>query len=268
MRRLTLQITQQNQWQVGAFANPATPTSFPLPHIVTGAPRQALAVAQGPGVVSAWASRRGSRKRIMRSGPLQCGAAMSEVAYQFRSGRHTDERSYQQTDKGLLWHEGVQSKILPYADIRKIRIFGSPNPTIDGVVLPDFKVCAISGRTGPTLILSSNHFVRFGVVEDRSSTFAPFVTALIQRVSVANPDAVFVGGMPVSVWSAWAVVSALLILALGLIVMVLVELVPKGEDLVTIELSVLMLVALLPCLPLILRMLVRGWPRRFFPRSV
>jgi hypothetical protein len=192
---------------------------------------------------------------------------MTEVAYQFRSGRNASERSYHQTDKGLLWREDTASGALPYADIRKIRIFGAPNLVIDGVALPPFKICTISGRTGPALVLSSNHFVRFGVIEDRSSTFAPFVTALIERVSAANPNAVFVRGMPISVWLAWAGVSALLILALGFIVLVLVELIPKGTDLFTIALGVLMLAGLLPCLLLILRMLVRGWPRRFFPRS-
>jgi hypothetical protein len=153
---------------------------------------------------------------------------MSGVVYQSRAGKYAGERSYQQTDKGLLWREGAQSGILPYAEIRKIRVFGAPNLVIDGVALPPFKICAISPRTGGALTLSGNHYVRFGVIEDRSSTFAPFVAALIQRVSAANPDTVFVSGMPISVWSAWAGVSALMILVLGLIVLVLIELIPKG----------------------------------------
>lgn len=171
---------------------------------------------------------------------------MSDVAYQFRSGKYAGERSYHQTDQGLLWREGAQSGSLPYADIRKIRIFGAPNLVIDGMALPPFKICAISPRTGPALILSGNHFVRLGVV-----------AALIQRVSAANPDAVFVSGMPFTVWAAWAGVSALIILVLALIVLVLIELIPKGEDLVTIGCGIFMLAGLLLWLPFILRMLVR-----------
>ena len=106
---------------------------------------------------------------------------MSEVGYQFRARWNAAERSYQQTDQGLLWRDGDQSGVLPYADMRQIRIFGSPNVMLGGVALPPFKMCAISGRTGPAWILSSNHLVRLGVSEDRSSTFAPFVTALLVR---------------------------------------------------------------------------------------
>jgi hypothetical protein len=194
---------------------------------------------------------------------------MNETVYQFRPAIYRGERTYRLTDDALAWSDGNSRESLPYASIRKIRLFASPtvvNLMLGGVVVPGFQSCAIYGRRSRAHVLSSNHFVRFGKFEDRSGAFAPFVASLVHRVAAANPETVFFSGMPIVVWTVWAALLILIILVLGLIVAVLMEVIPKGaSEVVTVTFGVIMLVALIAGLPPLFRLLIREWPRRFDP---
>jgi hypothetical protein len=195
---------------------------------------------------------------------------MSETVYQFRPAINRGERNYRLTEDALTWSDGNSGGSLPYTSIRKIRLFASPkvaNPMLGGVVVPGFQSCAVYGRRGRAHVLSSKHIVRFGKIEDRSGEFVPFVSFLVRRIAVANPETVFVSGMPFVVWAVWAAVLILIILVLGLIIAVLIEVIPRAvSEAVTIASGVIMLVALIAGLPPLFRLLVREWPRRFDPR--
>jgi hypothetical protein len=116
---------------------------------------------------------------------------MSEVAYSFRRSGLSRERTYRLGPDALEWSGAGQDGRIAYAEIealrfQKYRVRGTLAATVKRLWS-----CVVSCRTGPRVILLPTHYVRSGVLEDRSAAFYPFVGQLMARVRAANPDARF-----------------------------------------------------------------------------
>jgi hypothetical protein len=116
---------------------------------------------------------------------------MSEVAYSFRRSGLSRERTYRLGPDALEWSGAGQDGRIAYAEIealrfQKYRVRGTLAATVKRLWS-----CVVSCRTGPRVILLPTHYVRSGVLEDRSAAFYPFVGQLMARVRSANPDVRF-----------------------------------------------------------------------------
>lgn len=196
---------------------------------------------------------------------------MDEPTYAFRPSINRPERTYSLTGDELVWSEsGVEGR-LPFTAIRRVRLYGSPalvNRFLGGVVAPGFARCVIQPVRGSAHILSSNHFVRLGVFEDRSPSYEPFVASLLRRAAAASPGSAFVAGMPWGLWGLWAAVLVLTaVIGLFAAVVALTILAGAKRDLFT---AVFALVFSLGCgfsAVRMTRMLGAQRPRTFDPRG-
>jgi hypothetical protein len=195
-----------------------------------------------------------------------------EKVYSYRSAINHAERSFRLSGDALVWSEGGPEARVPFADMRHVRLYGSPelrNPFLGGRVAPGFERLVVKAKTGPSVVLSTSHFVSLGVWEDRSETFAPFASELIAAVARTNPLARFVAGMPWGVWALWA--GAFALSGLGALFGVLVALAPvdsKGSrDIFTSLLGLGMSAGSALACAGTLRVLRRQRPRAFSPAA-
>ena len=136
-----------------------------------------------------------------------------------------------------------------------------------GAAVPGFDRCVIRRRQGGAIALSSNHFVGLGHFENRSASYAPFVEALIGRVAAGNPATIFRSGMPIALWSLWAmIVASTVIIAPLAVLTIIVEMVHDGHIDTGLIFSAFILLAIFFQFFSYIRMLRRNWPRRFDPR--
>lgn len=140
---------------------------------------------------------------------------MTELSYTVRPNLLVKERTYRLSDDALTWQDADGSGRLAFAGVRQVRL--STDPSFG----KDRSRCILLDREGHKLKLDSKHFKGLGTLEDRSSTYTPFVRALLQRVAAAAPHASFVAGST-AVWAVWVgltVVYAIAILALMMAVL-------------------------------------------------
>jgi len=112
---------------------------------------------------------------------------MSEVAYSFRRSGLSRERTYRLGPDALEWSDVGQDGRIAYAEIealrfQKFRIRGALAATVKRLW-----ACVLTRRNGRKIILLPTHYVRSGVLEDRSAAFYSFVGQLTARVRAANP---------------------------------------------------------------------------------
>jgi hypothetical protein len=128
--------------------------------------------------------------------------------------------------------------------------------------------CVIKPRRGRKLVISNLHFRGLANFEDRAGQFRPFVNSLIRSVAAANPEVAFISGMPRALWIAWIVLAAAIVIATPLLVILVVALWSRGE-----EISVSTMLAAVFCLSILLgifplvRVIRRNRPRPFDPRA-
>lgn len=178
------------------------------------------------------------------------------TTYEFRLSLAQKEVRYELGESALVSSDG---KSLLYAGIKSIRLY---------IVRAGLahKRCVVRLAHGPAIMIASRHFLGIGSFEDRSDTYDVFVTELVQCVAAANPAATFVRGMPLLLWSIWAILYATLSLAwpvagAGLLLTLL------GEGIfASLLAAAIVLIGVPALLYYFIRALAGDWPRRFAPR--
>lgn len=142
---------------------------------------------------------------------------MSEFVHVVRPNIFTTDRSFQMTDDAVTWEGGRSPGRLAFAEIERIRIHDAPM-----AYGPGLRRCVLRPRRGAKLFIPSLHYKRFGVTEDRSASYAPFVRELVARIARANPNVQIIAGRTRAAQAVWIVllVSLVLVLALALVMLV------------------------------------------------
>jgi KDO2-lipid IV(A) lauroyltransferase len=112
---------------------------------------------------------------------------MDELAFSFRRGLLSRERTYRLGPGFLEWNPARGEGRVAYGEVEAIRV---RRYKVRGALAATTKRlwrCVVYCPSGRRIILLPTHYVRAGVVEDRSSTFDPFVRELVGRVAGANP---------------------------------------------------------------------------------
>ena len=109
---------------------------------------------------------------------------MADPSYAYRPAPYLPERHYRLSAVGLAWTAGGRSNAIAYRDIERIevfkaRFFGSS---------ATYWSCVLFRRSGGKIRLSAAHRAGFGRIDDRTSTYIPFVQALEARAAAANPQ--------------------------------------------------------------------------------
>jgi hypothetical protein len=97
--------------------------------------------------------------------------------------------------------------------------------------------------------------------ESRSESFRPFVDALVRRAAAANPQIIFISGMPMALWVTWiAILAGLFIVAPLMIAVVFIEDTEKSAGFyATLAILIGLMLGFFP----LLRLVRRNRPRRF-----
>jgi hypothetical protein len=194
---------------------------------------------------------------------------MTEFSYNFRPSILRGEETYRAAEDALVrTAKGIETRI-PFGEIQSIRTYRSPGIRMfASTAVPGFERCVIRPRHGRNIALSSNHFLGLGRFEDRSATYAPFVEGLIHQVAMSNPATIFRTGMPMILWSLWALilVSSVIIAPLAAL-LIIIEMVQNDHIDTGLLFSTFILLAIFFQLFSYIRMLRRNWPRRYDPRT-
>lgn len=137
---------------------------------------------------------------------------MDELVHKFRANIFAREREYRLAEGSLDWSDGEKRGTVPLRDIVGIRIYQQPGAGMG----PTMRRAIVRTRAGKTILLASNHYVRFAVIEDRAATYRPFITGLVQRLAVQNPQAKFLVGHAWGLWVTWLV---LLFASVGMLIL-------------------------------------------------
>jgi KDO2-lipid IV(A) lauroyltransferase len=87
----------------------------------------------------------------------------------------------------MEWQDPRGRGRIPYADIEQIHFFKVRKFGVGGQTRALVSRCVLHARNGETITLAQDHYVRFGVREDRLRSFRLFRDVLVARVSTANP---------------------------------------------------------------------------------
>ncbi len=133
--------------------------------------------------------------------------------------------------------------------------------------VPSSGRCVIRPTRGRALKLSSHHLIKFGNFEDRTAQWSAFVGALVQRVARANPQTMFLAGMPAGLWWTWVGLLVLMVGVTILAVLMAGSLMIDGR-LVSFDFffALLYVVSALGGAVSIVNVLMRGRGRRFQPQ--
>jgi hypothetical protein len=194
---------------------------------------------------------------------------MADLVYRFRPTIFRKEETYRLTDTAMVRTAKGMETVIPFEEIGSVRLYGSPGlRTPIGTVATDFERCVIRPRRGAALALSSNHFVSLGRFEDRTTSFRPFVDALVARVAAANPRTVFHAGMPSSLWAFWILVLVMVIIFAPLAVAMIIVNLVNGEPIAPASImGTVLLLGVLFSFGSYLRTVRRNRPRIFDPRT-
>jgi len=189
--------------------------------------------------------------------------------YRIRRSLFHKERTYLVESDALAWREDGGGSRLPFGKIEKIRLYSvqtAIDPSTGSALAPGSQSVVVSGPNAQH-VLSSNHFVSLGNFEDRSATFDPFVTALIERVAAANPATTFIRGLPAGLLAVYMALAAIIAIVIVIFVALLIREIPKGKDEIgTIAFAASFLAGVIVAEIALIRLLIRDWPRPFDPR--
>jgi hypothetical protein len=177
---------------------------------------------------------------------------MAEFIYRCRPSLLSTEVTWTLTDAAIESTAGLH---LPLSDIVSIRVHDSLGVPVSGRWV-------IERTHGRSVVLTSNHYVRLGKFEDRSASLSAFIEALLLRVSVASPGALFLTGMPRALWWMWMVilVGCFLVSAFAAAIIV-VEILTKGAISLEVLVTLPMVAGVLLSTVAIIRLLRKGRSR-------
>ncbi|MEP7182691.1 MAG: hypothetical protein ABI886_10915 [Betaproteobacteria bacterium] len=147
--------------------------------------------------------------------PSTPGRAAAEVAHAFKPNVASREQRYVLLRDAIVGSDGATERRTPLSAIRRIRIYAVPSG-----MGPSLRRTLLSLRSGRKLVLESNSYVRFGVIEDRGETYRRLVEAPVRQVATTDPAVEIVVGPPTALWAFWLVVliaSAMVLVAGALV---------------------------------------------------
>ena len=113
---------------------------------------------------------------------------MASLQHTFRLGLRHPERTYRMASGALEWQDPRGRGRITYKEIDQIHIFKVRKFGVSGQTRALVSRCVLRARGGETITLAQDHYVRFGVREDRLRSFRLFTDVLVARVSNANPQ--------------------------------------------------------------------------------
>ena len=125
---------------------------------------------------------------------------MTEQTYVNRPHIFAPERTYRLLPDALAWSDGRSDGRVAYRDVTQVWISGSPKR-----LRSRHHRCVVR-HPGGKLVLAAAHYVRFGVVEERTAAYEPFVRELLRRVAAAAPGCTFIAGQPWAAWVVWLLI--------------------------------------------------------------
>ncbi|MBX6321870.1 MAG: hypothetical protein IRY94_08585 [Rhodospirillaceae bacterium] len=194
--------------------------------------------------------------------------AMTEPIYRFRPSLLRKQETYRLSDTALVRDtEDGKEKVLPFAQMRSVRVYGSPGlRAMGGTAAPDIERCVLRPARGRAVVLSSAHFLGLGRLEDRSPAFRPFVGDLVRRLAAANPGIIFLVGMPPALWWSWILILLAVVVVTPLVVLlIIVNMVQKRHIDPPLIAVTAVLLGILFSLGSYLRTVRRNRPPRFDP---
>jgi hypothetical protein len=153
---------------------------------------------------------------------------MDEPSYRFRATMFTQETTYSAGAAALSWGDGGAEGRLAYADIRKVRAYGAPGMPSGGT--SNQARCVLRPRRGRAIVLGNQSFIGVGRFEDRSAAFDPFATALTERIAMANPQVVFIKGMPGALFAFWLILLPVVAIIAPLSTLAVVAMLAQGQS--------------------------------------
>lgn len=112
---------------------------------------------------------------------------MASLQHTFRLGLRHPERTYRMESGAVEWQDPRGRGRITYAEIDQIDLFKVRKFGVGGQTRALVSRCVLRARSGETITLAQDHYVRFGVREDRLRSFRLFRDVLVARVSSANP---------------------------------------------------------------------------------
>ena len=177
---------------------------------------------------------------------------MAEFTYTCRDSLLSDEVTWTLTDTAIESTAGLN---LPLSEITLIRVHDSLGVPISGRFV-------IERAHGKSVVLTSNHYVRFGRFEDRSASLSAFIEALLLRVNIASPHAVLVTGMPPALWWMWmAILIGCFLVSAFAAVIIVIEIYTKGKISLEVLVTLPMIAGVLMSTVAIIRLLRKGKSR-------
>jgi len=188
--------------------------------------------------------------------PGETGApADAPPVYRVRPNIFVKERTYSLEPDALVWTDGRTTRRVPYSDVRRVHVYSMP-PTF----AQDTRRTILKGRFRRVMI-SATHYRGLGRTHDRSATYFPFVSALLERVAAKNPAVVIMVGQSWPLYVLWVL---LLFLTIFVVALAAVQLVAGAFEPKVLP----ALVILLMLLPASWRIARYGRPRRARPDAL
>jgi Kdo2-lipid IVA lauroyltransferase/acyltransferase len=113
---------------------------------------------------------------------------MASLQHTFRLGLRHPERTYRMEPGAVEWQDPRGRGRITYAEIDQIYLFKVRKFGVGGQTRALMSRCVLRARSGETITLAQDHYVRFGAREDRLRSFRLFTDVLVARVSTANPQ--------------------------------------------------------------------------------
>jgi KDO2-lipid IV(A) lauroyltransferase len=113
---------------------------------------------------------------------------MASLQHTFRLGLRHPERTYRMEPGAVEWQDPRGRGRIAYAEIDQIYLFKVRKFGVGGQTRALVSRCVLRAHSGETITLAQDHYVRFGVREDRLRSFRLFTDVLVARVSTANPQ--------------------------------------------------------------------------------
>ncbi len=179
---------------------------------------------------------------------------ISKPTHTVRNSLADKERIFALGPDELRWTEAGGAGQFAYADIRDMRLIAYSSP------IGETFQCTLRGRSGGKVKLRSAHYRSLNNFEDRTPTYAPFVTELARRIAAASPQAKFIAGST-ALWIVWLIIGLLCLGVLLLLILSLFEGLPPAGA------WVIALVVCIAAVPLIRHRIREGSAREFDPAA-
>ena len=115
---------------------------------------------------------------------------MTDLVYSLRAHQWCPETTYRQHDDALHWSNYRGRGSVAFAEIRKVQVYKIRYLWSRA----SYWRCILHSADGRKICLQAAHYVDFRRIEDRTTTYIPFIKRLESRIAMVNPNARFEQG--------------------------------------------------------------------------